>query len=183
MGEAIMKILGVALSANPKSTSTAMVREILRGAAENGHETQLFEPAREHLRGCTGCHACKGPDSDGCVQRDALTDYFAALPDADIVVLGAGIYMSYPNGQAWDFMNRHFSLKRGVFDDCRIPAGKRLLAVFAQGAPDNPDYRAHYEEFLKPFDGFGFVRLPVLVAAGRPDAEMMKRGYEAGKAL
>lgn len=178
-----MKIIGVALSANPKSTSTRMVQEILRGAGENGHETMFFEPARGDLRGCTGCHACKAPGSTGCVQRDVLTEYFAALADADVLVLGAGIYMGYPNGQAWDFMNRHFSLNREMFSDCRIPAGKKLLPAFAQGVPDNPGYREHYEALLSPFDGWGFERLPAMVISGRPEEERFQACYEAGKAL
>jgi multimeric flavodoxin WrbA len=159
-----------------------MVREALRGAAEAGHETQLFEIATD-LHGCTGCHACKN-DGDGmCVQRDALTPYFEALPTADAVILGAGIYMDFPQAEAWAFMNRHFCVNRGIRAGCRIPAGIRLLPMFAQGAPDAARYAANFEAFLAPFDNWGFDRRPVLLSTGPLSDDTLKKAFAAGRGV
>ena len=178
-----MKIIGVCCSCLPKSISQKAVKEFLRGAQENGHETELIQISR-NLSGCTGCHACKKADTF-CVQNDVLKHYFDILPDADIVILGAGIYMGYPQGEAWTFMNRHFCLHTALGPDmkCRIAPGKKLYSVFAQGAPDNPEYRAHDEELLRPFDGWGFERVEPFIISGGNMEEMLQKLYEAGKAL
>lgn len=181
-----MKIIGVTLSARPDSVSSRLVREVLRGAADAGHETALFPLAAGNLRGCTGCLACKRPDAAGCVQRDAMAAYFEALPDAGALVFGAGCYMGYPNGQAWDFMNRHFSLDRRISADCRLPAGKKLVAIFSQAVPDAGLYQANYDALIEPFFGWGFELERKLVAAGQSGeaaAAAAAEAYALGKSL
>ncbi len=184
-----MKILGVECSCRPSGVSAKMVAEILCGAEAAGAETALFKIGAPGavLRGCTGCHGCKTETDRFCVQKDVLTPYFEALPDADAVVLGAGIYMGYPQGEAWSFMNRHFCLHRKVMgggeNNCRIPAGKKLLPVFAQGAPDNPEYRKNYESLLAPFDGWGFIRMPALVLSGMNAKSQIAEGFSIGQSL
>ncbi len=178
-----MRVIGVTCSARPDSTSGKLVREVLRGAADAGHETILFEIAKGDLHGCTGCHACKNDSDRMCVQTDVLTPYFEALRQAGALVVGAGVYMGYPQGEAWEFMNRHFCLNREVMSGCRVPAGIKLLGVFAQGAPDNPRYRANYDALLEPFDGWGFERLPVLVSSGPLSDTLLAQARQTGRAL
>lgn len=176
-----MKILGVLCSCRPGSISAQYIKEVLRGAETVGHQVELFK-LNQDLHGCTGCHACK-KGAKSCVQRDVLKPYFEALPDADVVILGAGIYMGYPQGEAWSFMNRHFCLHSAVGGDCRIPAGKRLISVFAQGAPDNPEYRQNYEALLRPFDGWGFVRDPSIVLSGKLTDAQLAEAFALGQKL
>ena len=178
-----MKIIGVTFSCLPKSLSQKAVKAFLQGAGEAGHSV-LLVPIGKDLSGCTGCHACKKMDSF-CVQNDALRPYFDALPDAGAVVFGAGIYMGYPQGEAWSFMNRHFCLHDRVGPEakCRIGPGKKLYPIFAQGAPANPEYRANYEALLRPFDGWGFERMEPIVVTGQTCEEAVHRAYELGRAL
>lgn len=178
-----MNVIGVTCSCLPKSLSQQAVKAFLQGAEEAGHKV-LLVPIGKGLSGCTGCHACKKLDSF-CVQQDSLRPYFDALPDAGAVVFGAGIYMGYPQGEAWSFMNRHFCLHDRVGEDarCRIEPGKKLFPIFAQGAPDNPAYRANYEALLRPFDGWGFERMEPLVVTGRTSEEAVQRARELGRSL
>ena len=122
-----MNVIGVACSCLPKSQSQKAVKAFLQGAEETGHNVMLV-PIGKRLSGCTGCHACKKLDSF-CVQQDALCPYFDALPNAGAVVFGAGIYMGYPQGEAWSFMNRHFCLHDKVGSDarCKIEPGKSYI--------------------------------------------------------
>ena len=64
-----MKIIGVCCSCLPKSISQKAVKEFLRGAQENGHETELLQISK-NLNGCTGCHCLqKGGNilcAEGC---------------------------------------------------------------------------------------------------------------------
>ena len=178
-----MKIIGVTCSCLPKSLSQRAVKAFLQGAEEAGHEV-LLVPIGKGLSGCTGCHTCKKLDGF-CVQQDALRPYFDALPDAGAVVFGAEIYMGYPQGEAWSFMNRHLCLHDRVGPEakCWIWTGKLLYPIFAQGAPDNPEYRANYEALLRPFDGWGFERMEPIVVTGQTCEEAVHRAYELGRAL
>ena len=94
-----MKIIGVCCSCLPKSISQKAVKEFLRGAQENGHETELIQISK-NLSGCTGCHACKKADTF-CVQNDVLKHYFEILPDADAdrSALVRPVYVVHPVAQ------------------------------------------------------------------------------------
>lgn len=178
-----MKVIGVACSARNGSESAALVKEVLRGAQEAGHETELFVLTYGKFHGCTGCHLCKEPGATGCIQKDAMTPYFEALPDADVVVFGAGNYMGWPNGDAWNFVQRHFSLNAKMFSDCRIPAGKKLIPCFSQGVPKPEMYKERYEALVKPFQDWGFVQEDMLITCGPMKEEMLKKAYEMGMRL
>ena len=93
--------------------------------------------------------------------------------------------MGYPQGEAWTFMNRHFCLHKSVSDrsECRIAPGKKLYAMFAQGAPDNPEYRAHNEELLQPFSGWGFERMEPLIRTAQDSETALKKAYQLGNLL
>ena len=176
-----MKVIGVACSCLARSNSLKAVEAFLKGAAEAGHETELIRLDRD-LRGCVGCQACKKEGAGLCVQKDVLARYFELLPEAGAVVLGAANYMGYAQGEAWTFMNRHYCLHKGfVGGACKIAPGKKLYCMVAQGAPDNPEYQAHCDALLKPFDGWGFDRQPVLVASGATAQEKIQEAYELGQ--
>ena len=153
-----MKVIGVACSCLARSNSLKAVEAFLKGAAEAGHETELIRLDRD-LRGCIGCQACKKEGAGLCVQKDVLARYFELLPEAGAVVLGAANYMGYAQGEAWTFMN------------------------FAQGSPDNPAYREHYDEMCRPFEGMGFARQDVLIVSRDTAEEKIREAYELGKAL
>ncbi|MBR0086754.1 MAG: flavodoxin family protein [Lachnospiraceae bacterium] len=176
------KILGIACSALPRSNSMKLMEEFMRGAQSAGYDTEIIR-INEDLLGCTGCKWCKHNDSF-CVRYDVLAHYFQELPSADAVVLSFGIYMGYPQGEAWMFMNRHYCLHTGaVGGSCRIEPGKKFYTIISQGAPDNPEYRAHCEALLKPFDAWGFVREEPLVSGGGHFEEKMKEAFALGAAL
>lgn len=179
-----MKIIGVACGPIP-GQSAAVVQEYLKGAKEAGHETVYITLPNGKFHGCTGCHACKKSDTGACVQKDAMTPYFEALPDADVVIFGAGNYMGWPQGQAWDFLHRHFCLSIGIgsTSGCRIPAGKKLIPVFAQGVPVVDMYKERYQQFLAPFQDWGFVTEEILVTCGPKAEEIKNKAYEMGKSL
>lgn len=178
-----MKIIGVNLSSHMNSTSAKIVSELLRGAEAAGHETQIFDLARGNLKGCTGCHACKLEKATGCVQRDDMVPYFEALYDADIVVIGAACYMGSPNGHAWNFMNRHFSLNKELHTNCRVPVGKKLISVFTQGVPDPNHYTARYDAYLEPFTEWCFVLGDRLVATSENTEAVTTEAYKLGSSL
>ncbi len=178
-----MKVIGIACSSLARSSSLKTVEAFLQGAAEAGHETELIKLG-DDLHGCTGCQGCKKGDGF-CVQKDVLARYFELLPQADAVVMGAGNYMGWPQGEAWTFMNRHYCLSLGVGPDrtIKIAPGKKFFAVFAQGNPDEGFYRKSYDALCAPFEGWGFQRQPMLVVTRNNLDEKVKEAYALGKAL
>ena len=60
-------------------------------------------------------------------------------------------------------------------------AGQETLPHFC--SPDNPKYRANYEELLRPFDGWGFERMEPLVVTGPTSEEAIRRAYELGRTI
>ncbi len=180
-----MKVIGVICSARPGSGSGAVVKEYLRGAEEAGHETTLLELTNGNFNGCTGCHACKKPGITTCIQKDAMAAYLQAVPEADVVIFGAGNYMGWPQGQAWNFLHRHFCLSEGIGASSapRIPVGKKLIPVFSQGVPVAEMYKERYNMFLEHFNDWGFDIQDMLVACGPKAEEVKQTAYEMGKNL
>ncbi len=178
-----MKVIGIACSSLARSNSLKAVEAFLKGAAEAGHETELIKLGND-LHGCLGCQACKKGEGM-CVQKDVLARYFELLPEAGAVVMGAGNYMGYPQGEAWTFMNRHYCLTLGVGEErtIKIEPGKWFFPFFAQGNPDEEAYVGNYEPMTKPFDGWGFRRQPAFVLTRANFEDKLTEAYEMGKAL
>lgn len=177
-----MKVIGIACSPLARSSSRQAVEAFLKGAAEAGWETELIQ--LNDLKGCIGCQGCKKDGAGMCVLQDDLTAYFERLPEADAVVMGAGNYMSWPMGQAWTFMNRHYCLTTGGMErSCKIQAGKKLFALFAQGSPDEEQYRKNYEAVCQPFANWGFQVGPPVVLTRAAAEEKLEEIYQMGKAL
>lgn len=178
-----MKVIGVSCTAKKGSLSCELVKKVLEGASAAGHKTEFIMLRPTKFSGCIACYACKKEGSTGCVLQDDMTQYFEALSEADVVVFGAGNYMGWPQGQAWDFVNRHFCLHRSVSKDCRIEAGKRLIPCFAQGMPSPDGYRGRYEALVEPFKGWGFDIQEMLICTSVTRDTIMDTAYNRGLEL
>ena len=178
-----MKIIGIACSSLPRSSSRKAVEAFLKGAAEAGNETELILLGKD-LHGCTGCQGCKTGDGF-CVQKDVLARYFELLPEAGAVVMGAANYMGWPQGEAWTFMNRHYCLIGGAGPERRlkIDPGKKFFAIFAQGSPDEAFYQKSYDAVCQPFEGMGFVREKALVVTRNNLEDKLQEAYELGRSI
>ena len=182
-----MTIVAVYLSSRPGSVSGKVIDALLSGAEEAGAAVRRFSVGNTIL-GCRGCRACQSGKSEVCVVKDGLEDYWTEVRDADMVILGAGNYMGDVQGQAISFMNRHYSVmdsSRGMGQRvCRLPGGKKLIGVFAQGNGDREFYVEPYERYLRHFVGYGMTpEKPVVVTAADMSEEALE-GYRArGRAL
>ncbi len=189
-----MKIIAVYLSTRKGSVSEKIVDELTRGAEEAGAVVSRYKIG-DSILGCRGCAACV--KAGKCVIQDPLAPYWDDLQDADMVIVGAANFMGNVQGQAWSFMNRHFSMadtSRGRENRViRFPAGKRIMGVFAQGQPDKGFYREVYRNYLRIFANYGLIpqepmvvhatdlteeRLAGCRAEGRAWVEQMKESTE-----
>ena len=181
-----MKIVAVYGSSRPGSLSAAVMDDILRGAADAGHEIVRYSINKLRFSGCIGCHSCKKHDSD-CVLTDDLKPYFKDLHEAGALVLSGANYMGQVNGSMISFMNRHFCIGGGPSKGTRLTHPTRILSVFAQGAPTAvPAFEENYRWYHDIFVGMGFEDGGRFVVHGAPDLEnaaLRQAAYEAGKNL
>jgi multimeric flavodoxin WrbA len=86
------------------------LEEALRGAAENGADTEIFSVSGKDIRGCDSCYYCimKGE----CHIQDDMQPLYGKIIEADGIIFGAPIYIYGITAQAKAIMDRTFALNR-----------------------------------------------------------------------
>lgn len=180
-----MKVLAIYGSPHEDGGSTRVVREVVRGAKDAGHEVVEFYINKMNLQGCQACGACKRNNAD-CVLQDDLQDYWKHLHECGALIVSSPNYCGQVCGPMITYMNRHYCLMGtgGV----RVHPGIKLVGVFAQGAPQI--YEAadkNYDWFLSDFQYRGMELCAKLVHTGQMSEEktneLMQQAYEVGKGL
>ena len=188
-----MNIVALLASPRPNSNSSAIARHFLDTAAGLGATTRVFELNRLTYRGCQGCYACKR-DAEQCVLTDDLAGVFAAVAEADVLLLASPVYYGDVTAQLKGFIDRTFSYLKPDYltnpQPSRLQPGKRLVVALTQGNPDEKlfaDIFPRYTMFLK-WEGFTDARL--LRACGIGPAtvdavpqEVLRQAEEAARAL
>lgn len=127
-----MKILVLNGSPRPNGDTARMVGCFREAAEGFGHEVQVFEVCRMQIRGCLACEYCHGTGQGQCVQTDDMQEIYAALREAEMLVLASPIYYHNISGQLKCAIDRFYS---ALYPD--TPAGLKKIAVFlASGDPD-----------------------------------------------
>jgi len=101
----------IAFNGSPrKNWNTAtLLKEALKGAASKGAETELIHLYDLDYKGCRSCFACKtkgGKSYGRCAAIDDLTPVLKKVEEADVLVLGAPVYMGAVNGVMQSFFER-----------------------------------------------------------------------------
>ena len=177
-----MLVLAVKGSPRANGKTGRFIDKFLQGAQEAGHEVKTYNVGNMALKGCQSCYACKERVTD-CVIDDELKEYFADLHNAGALIVGAPNYASNVCGQMVSFMNRHYCL----IDEARnvhIPAGIKVVGVFAQGQQDKEKYMDMYRWFMSDFERRHMELLDIIVAtSGDDEEELQAKAYEMGRAL
>ena len=112
-----MNVLAISSSPRKGGNSDVLCDEFLRGAAEQGHETEKIRLAEKKIAPCLACYGCL--DSHTCVRADDMADVFEALKKADVIVLASPVYFYSVCGQMKIMIDRclvdHQSLKDKIF--------------------------------------------------------------------
>jgi multimeric flavodoxin WrbA len=180
-----MKVVAVLGSAHENGASSTIVKEILRGAKQAGHETVMYEIEKLNVRGCQGCGYCRTNSKD-CKIDDDLKSYWKDLHESGALIVSSPNYYANVTGPMITYMNRHYCLtdKEG---NSRLHPGIKLVGVFAQGNGDKDFYTANYNWFLGTFQKRDMPLVETFVKAGREplekDGELLKKAFETGKSL
>lgn len=140
-----MKVIGFIGSSRKDGNTAWSVKKILEGATEQGAETQVWSFGDLEIKPCQGCLGCV--KSDRCVINDDMQILYAALEQADALVLGSPVYMGQMSAQAKIFTDRLFAQITPRFSPKfkEKNAGKKLILVFTQGNPDSNMFKAYFD--------------------------------------
>lgn len=164
-GETRMTIIGIIASPRKKGNTAFIVNKMLEGAKEQGAETSSFSFSDLTLKPCQGCLSCHKTDR-GCVVDDDMQKIYAAIEEADVVILGSPIYMGQMSAQAKIITDRLFAQISPRFSPHfkEKATKKKMVLTFNQGNPDSGmfqtyiDYTKHMFELLE----FDVIAVPVV---------------------
>ena len=103
-----MKILGISTSPRKNGNTELMVQEVLKGAGQEGAETELFSVAGKKLQPCLGCYACAGKGV--CQVEDDMQQVHEKMIEADGILFGVPVYFYTMHAYAKIIMDRTFCL-------------------------------------------------------------------------
>ena len=102
------------LGSPPKDGNTSiLLQEAIRGVTESGHEVKSFKLARMQIRPCQNCGGC---DKTGVciIEDDAMGGIYAALREANRIILASPIFFAGLSAQAKAMVDRCQALVRKV---------------------------------------------------------------------
>lgn len=151
-----IKVVGIISSMNKNGNTATLVREILRGAQENGVEIEEIFLPEKNIEFCRGCQKCMS-ESRCCLQDD-YEDVRAKIMEADGIVISSPTYAAAPGAILKNLIDR-----LGVFEysTSAVFGGKYVISVSTAasfGAKNVTDY-----------------------LAGVAGSSLMRKGYITGK--
>ncbi len=181
-----MKIAAFVGSPRSDGVTDALVREVLRGAEDEGADTSLFHIGLLHIQGCHACLKCR--EKGMCVLDDDMTPLFEHLRKSDALVLGTPIYFYYMTAQMKAFTDRLFStIDRGFSK--RLGTKKAVLVV-TQGVEDPDAFASQVESMKGAWRLTGIEVQDTIMGCGleSPDevyseTDLMGKAYSLGSSL
>lgn len=180
-----MKLIAVLGSNRPHSVSTQLAERVMEGAKDAGCEVIVYNINELNVKGCEGCGVCRKKGVD-CIVKDDLQDYFKELHTCDALLVTSPNYCSQVTGPMITFMNRHYCLSNADRTS-RLASGKKLIGIFAQGAPEEMDrYQQNYDWYLRNFQRHMELIGKIVVGGNSDlsaDGKIMTEAYELGRSI
>lgn len=123
-----MNILILNGSPRANGSTAAMVQAFAEGAREAGHKVTVIPVGRKKIAGCLGCEYCHTKGNGRCIQEDDEQEVYAALENAEMLVLASPIYYYTLSAQLQAALHRTYAVK--------IPKSVRQTALLlSSGSP------------------------------------------------
>jgi multimeric flavodoxin WrbA len=189
-----MKILGIKGSPRKRANSTALLKQLLSGAASEGAETQIITPWDLEIAPCTACDGCF--KTGRCTVKDDFQFVYNQILDCDALVLATPVYFGAVSAQIKPlidrcqcFWARRYKLQAPMPPG---PTGSRrqgvLIATAGQDRAimfDGP--RVTFEFLMRSLQGEVYAKLLYggfdEQDAIRKNTLAMERAYETGRRL
>lgn len=105
-----MKILGLSFSPRTQGNTEILLGEALRGAQEEGAETELYRVADKDIKPCDGCGSCR--KTGECHIKDDMQDLYKKLLEADGIIYGTPVYFYNMTAQGKTVIDRTIALSQ-----------------------------------------------------------------------
>ncbi|MDR3552160.1 MAG: flavodoxin family protein [Clostridia bacterium] len=103
-----MDILLINGSPRRGGNTEIMADAFIDGARQSGNTVTKINLSETKVKPCVGCDYCQAHDGV-CVQKDGMSDVFAAMDKADMVVLASPIYSYGLTAQIAAVLNRLYA--------------------------------------------------------------------------
>jgi multimeric flavodoxin WrbA len=126
-------------SPRKSSTTAALLKKALDGAASQGAETELIHLNELNMKGCQACFSCKkrgGKSYGKCVQRDDMTPLYEKIERADALFLGSPIYFGAVTAPAKVFIERLYPYLSYRDLSSNLPSKIPTGLIFTMGVND-----------------------------------------------
>lgn len=177
-----MKIVVIQGSPHKKGSSNMLAEQLIKGAAQAGHEIQVLDTAHMNMHPCLGCEHCGMNGS--CVHKDDNTLIRDALLSSDMVVFVTPVYYFGMSAQLKMVIDRFYSYTM------KLSAKELKAALITAAWDDNEDVmpyiKSHYEKLCQYMN---FQNLGMVLGTGCGTPEMtrtsfhMKEAYDLGLSL
>ena len=105
-----MQILGISCSPRKDGNTAVLLKEVLKGAEDEGSEVDLFSVSGKKISACNGCNSCR--ETGNCIIDDDMQILYSKIMKADGIVFGTPIHFYGMTAQAKTIIDRTFSLNK-----------------------------------------------------------------------
>jgi multimeric flavodoxin WrbA len=109
-----MKVLAISASPRKGGNSDVLCDQFLKGAEENGHQTEKINLADKNISPCIACYGCAKTKT--CVKKDDMAEILQKIIDADVIVLSTPVYFYSMNAQMKIMIDRCYARFQEIKD-------------------------------------------------------------------
>lgn len=150
----VVAIIG---SPRKRGNTDRLADAFIRGAIQSGNTVTRFHLADYKVNGCLGCDYCTR-NHGKCIQEDAMQPIYAALYQADTVVLATPLYYFGISSQLKAVIDRFYASIAAPF---KVSAGILLLTYGRDNKHEADMAIAHYRAIMR---GMGWRNKGVAIA-------------------
>jgi multimeric flavodoxin WrbA len=185
------KVLIIFGSPRKNGNTHILVEEACKGLAVNGTSTETFYLNEMQIKGCQACYYCKKNKVDTCILKDDMQKIYAAVKNADGILIASPIYFGEVSAQTKLWLDRMFP-----FIDMQVHSllakGKKASFIFTQNQPVAGLFANNIESFVRMVEHIGFAAKDRLVAYNldkgyKPmvteNKQFMQKAFELGRDL
>ncbi|MFR1804457.1 MAG: flavodoxin family protein [Faecalispora jeddahensis] len=178
-----MRIVVITGSPHKNGTSALLADKFIEGATEAGNEVFRFNTAFENVHPCIGCDTCacgKKP----CVFKDGMTELYAALLKADMVVFVTPLYYHAMSAQIKMAIDRFHGI-----DHLLRGANKKAMLIVSAASAEKRIMNGVIGSYQETTHYLGWQDTGILLAYGcysRSDMEKTdypEKAYQLGRSV
>ena len=178
------QVLVVKGSPRKKGNTSAMADAFVKGAKENGNAITEVVLKDRTIGDCLGCGACQRNDGI-CVQKDDMTEIYAAMKQADVIVLASPVYFYTWTSLMKRMIDRTFAVDFLLKDKTfyLLSAGAAPEEMYMQTMIDS------FRQYISCFTAGGNKEGGILFAYGTngpfdvKEMPVLQEAYQMGKSI